>query len=231
MVSDSPAEALGSHAPGVRDQVVKVIRSVHGRFAEAHTVSGSRYAMGFGSQWRDLLDETHDEMTKHGFQSHALTPGGYKIPVVNDCLVYAWRVPGTPDAVNRFAASPTRQSGFAAAPPPAMLFEPAFADETELTDAAAATAETETMLDAVRDTMPLVLVMVWSTPRQLQSIEWAVAELDDAGKVKLHGQECIWEPELSAAKAPSDVESFDSGTPAQPIVELRPQEGTDPDAR
>ena len=39
MIPLSPAEALGSHTPGVRDVLVEVVRSVHGRFAEAHLVS------------------------------------------------------------------------------------------------------------------------------------------------------------------------------------------------
>ncbi len=231
MVSASPADALGQHSQGVRDALVEVVRSVHDHFAEAHSVSRSRYGMGFGSQWRDLLDEAHDEVTRHGFQTHTLTPGGHKVPVVNGCLVYVWRVPDNPDAVSKFASSPTRQSGFVAPPPPAMLFEPAFPDEAGPVDDGAQRAETEAMLEAVHDTMPLVLVMVWSTPRQLQSIEWAVADLDDAGKVTLHGQESIWEPELVAVDAVSDVESFDSGTPIPPSVEPREQEDTDPDAR
>jgi hypothetical protein len=86
------------------------------------------------------------------------------------------------------------------------------------------------MMAAVRDTMPLVLVMVWSTPRQLQLIEWAVAELDNAGEVQLRGQECIWEPELIADDTTPDVESFDSGTPVAPIVELQKQDRPQPDA-
>lgn len=36
----------------------------------------------------------------------------------------------------------------------------------------------EAVLSSVNGTMPVVLVMVHSSPRQLQSIEWAVAELD-----------------------------------------------------
>jgi hypothetical protein len=187
--------------------------------------------MGFGTQWRDLLDDAHDEVTRHGFQSHTLTPGGHKVPVINGCLLYVWRVPDDPDAVSKFASSPTRQSGFAAPPPPATLFEPNFPDEPESTEGDVGTAETETMLEAVRDTMPVVLVMVWSTPRQLQSIEWAVADLDAVGKVTLHGQEIIWEPELAAVGAASDVESFSDGSPVEPVVEPRKQEGTDPDAR
>lgn len=231
MVSDPPADVLGPHAQGVRDTLVEVVRSVHDRFAEAHAVSRSRYGMGFGSQWRDLLDAAHDEITGYGFQTHTLTPGGHKVPVVNGCLVYVWRVPGDPDAVSKFASSPTRQSGFATPPPPAMLFEPTFSDEAESDEGGVETAETETMLEAVHETMPVVLVMVWSTPRQLQSIEWAVADLDDAGKVTLHGQESIWEPEFVAADAASDVESFSEGKPVQPVIEPRKQEGTDPDAR
>jgi hypothetical protein len=101
-----------------------------------------------------------------------------------------------------------------------MLFEPTFTDAVQPAEEAPETAEIASMMAAVRDTMPLVLVMVWSTPRQLQSIEWAVAVLDDAGKVQPGGQECIWEPELIADDASSDVESFDSGTPVAPVVEL-----------
>ncbi len=230
MISDSPADALGAHASGIRELLVQVVRSRHGRSADAHEASGSRYAMGFGSQWRDLLDDTHDEVTKHGFQSHKLAPGGHKVPVVNGCLLYVWRVPDNPDAVSNFAASPTRLAGFLATPPQAMLFEPTFSKTSEPVEDAPDTAEIASMLGALHDTMPLVLVMVWSTPRQLQSIEWAVAVLDDAGKVQLRGQECIWEPELVDAAVVSDVESFDSGIPVTPTVELQKQEETRPDA-
>ena len=160
MVSDSPVDALGAHASGVRDLLVEVVRSRHDRSADAHQTSGSRYAMGFGSQWRDLLDDTRDEVTKRGFQSHKLTPGGHEVPVVNDCLVYVWRVPDNPDAVSKFAASPTRKAGFFATPPPAMLFEPTFSEAVEPLEDGPETAETASMLGALQETMPLVLVMV-----------------------------------------------------------------------
>jgi hypothetical protein len=78
--------------------------------------------------------------------------------------------------------------------------------------------------------MPVVLVMVESTPRQLHSIEWAVAVLDGEGKVELRGQEIIWEPEPVADGKASVVESFDSGSPVEPKVEAREQEGSAPDA-
>lgn len=91
--------------------------------AEAHHVSGSRYGLGFGGQWRHLLDDTHDALIEREFRSHKLTPGGHKVGVVNDCLVYVWRVPDDPNAVQDFASSPTRPNGFAAPPPPAMLWE------------------------------------------------------------------------------------------------------------
>lgn len=234
MVSHSPADALGSHAPGVRDLLVEVVRSRHDLAAEAHQASESRYAMGFGSQWRDLLDDTQEALADRGFQSHKLAPAGYELPVVNDSLLYVWRVPGIPDAVSEFASSPTRKNGFAAQPPDPMLFEPGFGDEPEPDDEVSEDtdeAKVERLVRAVGDTMPLVLVMIHSSPRQLQSIEWAVAELDEGtGKVKLHGHEVIWEPEADVDGAASDVESFDSGTPVAPAVELQKQEGTDPDA-
>lgn len=231
MVPDSPAAALGSHASGARNALVRVVRSVHDRFAEAHEVSQSKYAMGFGSQWRDLLDEAHDEVTRYGFQSHTLTPGKHKVPVINGCLVYVWRVPEGSNAVSDFAASPTRQSGFFALPLAETLFEPYFDEAERVHEQQAGSEESQTMLDAVRDAMPVVLVMVRSTPRQLQSIEWAVAEMDETtGKVVLYGQESIWEPELVSEYASTGGESFDSGTPALPTIKPREKEGTGTDA-
>lgn len=224
MLPNSPVGVLGAQALGVRDLVVDVVRSRHDKSAEAHQVSGSRYQMGFGSQWRDLLDDTHDALIERGFRSHKLTPGGHKVGVVNDCLVYVWRVPDDPNAMRDFASSPTRQSGFVAQPPPAMLWEGHLTKEVEPAEDASEAAETASIMEAVRETMPLVLVMVWSTPRQLQSIEWAVAVLDDSGKVELRGQEPLWAPEFVADDVSSDVESFDSGAPGGPTIEPREQD-------
>lgn len=226
MLPDSPVGVLlGAQALSVRDLVVDVIRSRHDKAAEAHEVSGSRYGMGFGSQWRDLLDDTHAALTERGFRSHRLAPGGHKVGAVNDCLIYVWRVPEDPNAVRDFACSPTRQNGFIAPPPPAMLWEGHLTEGVgTVEDDAPDIAETASIMEAVRDTMSLVLVMVWSTPRQLQSIEWALAVLDDSGKVELRGQEPLWEPEFVGNNVSSDVESFDSGAPEGPTIEPREQE-------
>ena len=84
--------------------------------------------------------------------------------------------------------------------------------------------------ESAGDSMPLVLVMVESTPRALQSIGWAVAVRDGEGKVELRGQEVIWKPEEATDAAAAGVESFDSGAPVEPKVEPREQEGPGPDA-
>lgn len=230
MGSPSPADALGSHASTVRDVLAKVVRERHDRAAEAHVVSESRYSSGFGTQWRDLLVDAHEALIERGFQSHKLAPGGYKLPVVNDCLIYVWRVPNTRGAISSFASSPTRQNGFAATPPDPMLFEPDLTDDVESDDASAPESELERVVRTVGDAMPLVLVLVESSPRQLHSIEWAVAVMDDAGKITLHGQEPIWVPELVGDDVPADVDSFDSGVPTGPAIEPREQDGSQPDA-
>ncbi|MGP9032505.1 hypothetical protein ACT17S_05465 [Glutamicibacter mysorens] len=226
MVPLSPAEALGSHASGVRDLLVEVVRSVHGRFAEAHLVSESRYAIDFGSQWRDLLGDANEALVDQGFQSHKLRPAGYKLPVVNDSLIYVWRIPDSADPGD-FASSPTKKNGFSAQPPDPTLFDPVIGDAPD----ESGQPGLERVVRAAGEVMPVVLVIVHSSPRQLQSIEWAVAELDEkTGKVKRHGQEVMWEPELVEADAASAGESFDSGTPVPPGIEPREQEGVDPDA-
>jgi hypothetical protein len=114
-----------------------------------------------------------------------------------------------------------------------MLFEPDLDGEPEADGAAATAIErdmVEQLVRAVDETMPVVLIIIRSSPRQLQSIEWAVAELAADDTVSLNGLEVIWEPEADVDAALSDVESFDSGTPAVPAVGLRPMEGTDPNA-
>lgn len=228
MVPDSPTDALGSHTRGLRNLLVEVVQARHALAAEAHLVSESRYAMGFGSQWRDLLDDTSQKLKDQGFRSVKLAPGGHEVPVVNDSLVYVWRVANNPNAVREFAASPTRKNGFMVAPLDPTLWEPSLSGEPEPAQNAAE-GELVPVLRAVDDDMPLVLVMVESTPRQLQSIDWAIAVLNGDGKVDLRGQECIWKPEFVAADAASDVESFDSGVPVAPVVELQKQDRTPTD--
>jgi hypothetical protein len=116
--------------------------------------------------------------------------------------------------------------------PQAMLIEPSFADWGESIDESGETSvpNPQTVLRQVDDPLTLVLVIVDSSPRQLQSIQWAIAVLDEAGKVQLYGQESIWEPELAVVGQASEVESFDSGTPVAPVVELQKQEGPHSDA-
>jgi hypothetical protein len=145
-------------------------------------------------------------------------------------LVYVWRVPNSPNAVSEFASSPTRRNGFTTAPLDPALWEPSLSAEQEPAQHTTNAGEVGFVLRAVGDSMPVVLVMVGSTPRQLQSIEWAVAVLDGEGKVELRGQEGIWEPEPVADGNASGVESFDSGSPVEPKVEAREQEGSGPDA-
>lgn len=233
MALDSPADALGTHATAVRDLLVEVVRNRHDLAADAHHAAATRYSLGFGTQWRDLLDDAREALTQRGFPVHKLPPGGYKIPVVNDCLVYVWRIPETPDALSKFASSPTRKNGFAAPPPPPMLFDPGFMDGEELAVEGAGAADDSGLgraLMAASATMPVVLVMVQSTPRQLQSIQWGVAVLDEDGKVEVRGQESIWEPEVVTDTDATEVESFDSGTPVLPAVGLQEQEGPQADA-
>ncbi|WP_231587686.1 hypothetical protein [Corynebacterium comes] len=178
--------------------------------------------MGFGAQWRDLLSGAHDAMKDRGFSSSKLPPAGYKLPVVNDCLVYLWRVSDSSDP-SSFASSQTKKNGFGVRPPDPMLFE--------TIDDIPEEGELERVVQAAGGTMPLVLVMVHSSHLQLQSIEWAVAELiEETGKVNLHGRQTIWRPEPVVETMTSDVESFDSGAPVMPAIAPREQEGLDPDA-
>ncbi|WP_206446932.1 hypothetical protein [Agrococcus sp. KRD186] len=230
MVPASPAEALGGHAQTVKHLVVESVRHRHARFAEAHEVSGSRYTMGFGAQWRDQLDDVQEALSSRGYRTYKLPPAGYKLPVVNDCLVYVWRVPGSDDVVTTFASSPTRVNGFSTPLLDPQLFEPGDGDELEV-ESSSENRQLEQVARAASGVMPLLLVMIQSSPRQLQSIEWAVAELDtETGEVTLHGQESIWEPDVTQGDASTDVESFASGTPAGPAVEPRELEGKGPDA-
>ncbi|MEI2775080.1 MAG: hypothetical protein V9G19_03725 [Tetrasphaera sp.] len=227
----SPTDALGPHAGPVRELLARVVRDRHDRAADAHQVSESRYASGFGTQWRDLLDDTRDALTERGFQSHKLVPGGYALPVVNDSLIYVWRVPNSPGAISSFASSPTRQSGFSALPPDPMLFEPELTHGLGSDDEVDAETEFERVLrTSIGGAMPLVLVLVESSPRQLHSIDWAIAVMDAAGKVALLGRESIWVAETIGDGTNAEVDAFDSGIPPGPRIEPREEEGSGPDA-
>jgi len=110
MVPASPADALGPHAHRIRPLLIETARFRHDRSADAHEVSESRYATGFGAQWRDLQDDARTALKNLGYQTYPLPPAGYQLSVVNDCLVYVWRVPGHVDNISAFASSPTRKT-------------------------------------------------------------------------------------------------------------------------
>ncbi|MGP9490035.1 hypothetical protein CIK76_13120 [Glutamicibacter sp. BW80] len=229
MVPDSPAEALGSNASMVRDDVIDVVRKRHGYAADAHQAAHARNTRGYSTLWQDLLVDIQERFQKQGHSLHRLAPAGHRVPIVNGCILYVWRVPASSDPVN-FATSPTKMSCFDATLPDPALFGLDFMGMpgTETEDLVAQSEqddELETVMSSVEGTMPVVLVMVHSSPWQLQSIEWAVAEFDRAsGEISFRGQETIWQPELVAEPGISEVESFDSGAPIGPVLEPREQE-------
>lgn len=49
-------------------------------------------------------------------QSHSISPVGYQLPVVNECLVYVWKIPSIPGAVPAFASSRAREGMFTSQP-------------------------------------------------------------------------------------------------------------------
>lgn len=227
MVPSSPFEALGAYAADARDLVIEVVQARHALAADAHEAAGTRYTFGFGGQWRDLLEDTYEAFKDRGFQAHRLVPAGYRLPIVNGGLVFVWRVPAAADVESGFATSKTRMSGFFARRPVEM-FGQSFIEGGDETRNASEQDELERMILAAGEFMPVVLVMVRSTPRSLNAIDWAVAEYA-GGTVHLHGEETIWKPEFGAASAADDVESFDSGIPVVPSLEPQKQDFT-PDA-
>lgn len=227
MVPHSPIAALGTHASDTRDLAIEVVQHRHELAAGAHEMAESRYSIGFGAQWRDLLEDIRAAFGDRGCKSHEIRRGSYRLPIVNGCLVFVWRVPETTDAVSRFASSKTRRSAFFAEQP-VDLFGTSFIEGAEDFHDADEEAELARALQLAGQFMPVVLVMVHSTPRQLLSISWAVAEYV-GGQVQLHGKETIWKPDFAAATAATEVEAFDSGVPAIPVLELQVQDGA-PDA-
>lgn len=236
MVSSSPQDALGPHASTVRDVVIDVVRTRHGHAADAHQAAHTRSTRGYSTLWHDLLVDVQEAFTDRGCDLHTLAPAGHKVPVVNGCILYVWRIPASNDPAH-FATSPTRLSCFDAVPPEPTLFDTTFIGSSSGPDGGSGDehereVDLSSVMSSVHGTLPVVLVMVDSSPRQLQAIGWAVAELDrESGEVSLVGQETLWQPEPNAESNTTAVESFDSGTPVPPAVEPREQEGADPDAR
>ncbi|MFD1376086.1 hypothetical protein ACFQ4U_07035 [Micrococcus antarcticus] len=229
MVPDSPADALGRYADTVREVVTNLVRRRHGYAADAHQAAHTRNTRGYSTLWQDLLIDVQEAFQSRGHDLHRLAPAGHKVPIVNDCILYVWRVPATSDPAH-FATSPTKMSCFGAPLPDPALFGPDFSgvgdsSTDDLTAQSDSFGDLEAVLSSMEGMMPVVLVMVNSSPRQLQSIEWAVAELDlESEEVRLRGEATIWQPEHVAEPDSSEVESFDSGAPVIPVLEPREQE-------
>lgn len=236
MTPDSPADALGPHVATVREIIVDVVRTRHSYAAAAHQVAHTRNMRGYSTLWDDLLRDVQEAFEAQGCDSHRLAPAGYNVPIVNNCIIYVWRVPATGDPGD-FAASPTRKACFNNALPPEMpLFGPEFLwSSMPTTLQPGSDLDQSDELEAVKGVldgeMPVVLVRVYSSPRQLREIVWAVAELDrETGKVNYYGEEAIWQAEQAVSPDASDVEPFSAGTPVEPVVEPREQQSVHPDA-
>lgn len=231
MVPGSPADALGPHAAIVREVAVDVVRTRHGYAADAHQAAHTRNSRGYSTLWQDLLVDMQEAFGDRRHDLHRLAPAGHRVPIVNGCLVYVWRVPASGDPA-RFATSPTKMSCFDASPPDPVLFGPDFMDEPDpVREVSASSGDLEAVVGSLGGAMPVVLVMVHSSPRQLQAINWAVAELDrESGEVNFNGEETIWQLEPSTEAEVPDAESFDSGAPVVPALEPQTQERPQSDA-
>lgn len=234
LISDSPAVALGAHTESAGELLVEVIQERHLMSAEAHQRSGSRYTMGYGSQWRDLLDDVHEAFGARGYQAYKVVPGGYSLPIVNGSLLYVWRVRGASDPSRGFAESPTRKNALEAKAPLTLFDYPAPPSVSpENTDKVDYTGEEhiahpKRVMRSLESPMPMVLVMIHSSPRGIRDIQWAVASLaSDDGDVEFHGLDMLWRPAAHVAENTSgqaqDVkdtvsEPFDSGPPVGPLV-------------
>lgn len=214
----TPAEALGEHAGMARELIIDVVQARHESAADGHDAAKTRFLSFFGSQWRDLLCDARDAFKERGFDVHKLTPGGYSLPIVNDALIFVARIPDGVDVGRDFASSKTRMSSFFARREP-QLFGNSFMGGGEEARNADELERFEKMVEAAGAVMPVVLVMVHSTPRQLSSIDWAVAEYR-VGEVHLHGEESIWSEDFAGERVDIDVEAFDSGVPEAPVVAL-----------
>ncbi|GAA4796264.1 hypothetical protein [Corynebacterium canis] len=185
--------------------------------------------------WSDLLADTQEAFSKRGYDLHKLLPGGYKVPIVNLCLIYPWRVPDSADPAD-FAKSPTRMACFGALPPEPPLFDLDFINTSTLTAPQSGAepgwlADLAAEMTTVNGKMPVVIVKVYSSPEQLRAITWAIGELNlETRKLSYHGEETIWQAEPAIESDAFDVESFAAGTPVEPVVEPRKQEGIGPNA-
>lgn len=225
MAYNTPAEALGEYESMARELIVDVVRARHESAADGHDAAKTRFLNFFGSQWRDLLCDARDAFKERGFDSHKLTPGGYWLPIVNDALIFVARIPEDADVARDFASSKTRMSSFFARRELGLFGESFMSGGDQEAHTADELDRFEKLVEAAGAVMPVVLVMVHSTPRRLSSITWAVAEYR-AGQVHLHGEDAIWSGDFSGEGMDIEVESFDSGVPAPPVVALQARDVT-----
>lgn len=216
----TPTDLLGQNAEWVKQMLVSVMRKNHNQFASAQEESRSRHALVYGAGWRDLTDEVAQVFKQAGFHTHRIKPAGYEIPIVNECLIYAWRKPES-TRLSAFASSQTKRGLFDVPNWQQALFEPKtgrddtdyrYEEELEIKD----------LLTNVNRNRPVIVVIRESTPQSLQSICWAIAEFDaDEREVNYRGWETLWSPDLAHEELDLNEESFDSGLPESPLVEPR----------
>lgn len=193
------AAIFGDRLEKLRGDILVSVKETHDQHAAGQQLMDPKGRRGYGgSIWVKLPNNLCDAI-KSGFLDATVWSGGqsgYTLPILDGCVLYAWRTPGGRDAGEvPFLTSDVRSKlvdGVSA--PQATLFE---GYEKESTSAAHAEEDAGRALASqiVEDGLRLVLVVVESTPERLHLVKWGEVTRGQGADLRWMSEEVIYSSE------------------------------------
>lgn len=190
---------FGDRTAKLRDHVLASVRETHDQHAAGQQLMDPKGRRGYGGSIRVKLPNNLCSAIKTEFLDATVWSGGqsgYTLPILNGCVLYAWRTPGG-RASNEvpFLTSDVRGKlvdGVAA--PQATLFEGYEKDSSlpshDEDDAAQAVAS-----QIVEGGLRLVLIVVESTPEGLHLVKWGEVNRGQGADLRWISEEVIYSVE------------------------------------
>lgn len=222
---------FGEYGPLIRTRVAEMVVEEHTASQDAQDASGHRSQGVYGQFWRGLIEKFEELGELPGAAMVRPGEAPYRLPVINDRVLFPWRFARSKDAelaTTRFVTSDARSTLPLMRLPAAQEALALSVPDPGLTD------DERDLLDALRPDDPqiasnrLILVAISSSFRGLFTAAWGEMQINGSGCIDTVGQ---WEsllhvpPSQPVSTSPSG--SFTDGELPKKFPGSNSETGTD----
>jgi len=222
-MSGSQLQAIfGTRTDELRNIIVESVRDTHDVHAAGQRLMDPEGRRGYGGSIWVKLPNNLCGAVKKTFVGASVWSGsraGYSLPVLDGCVLYAWRTPGgKPTKEAFFLTSGVREQLVDGVRATQLTLFEGYEDEPKNSE----TDIRELVSEVAADRLKLILIAVESTPERLHTIKWGEVKRGQEAELDWSSEEILYtfaEDELRPVPVPKHT--FADGRPPSPFVTPR----------